>query len=110
MNKVKLISAMVTVCLLLSSLGCMDKGAAQAGHRTAPSQTTVKYLRCEYRIDPLGIDVTKPRLSWLLDSRRRSQRQSAYQILVAGSEQNLKRDVGDLWDTGRISSDQSGSL
>jgi len=110
MNKVKLISATATVCLLLFGPGCMNKGAVQVGDETAPSQTTVKYLRCEYRVDPLGIDVTRPRLSWILDSRRRSQKQSAYQILVAGSEQSLTRDIGDLWDTSKVSSDQTSQV
>ena len=30
-------------------------------------------LKCEYRVDPLGIDALKPRLSWILGSRRRGQ-------------------------------------
>ena len=67
-------------------------------------------LRCEYLTNPQGIDVGQPRLSWLLESRspnRRGLRQSAWQILVASSEKNLKRDRGDLWDSGKVESDQS---
>ena len=37
--------------------------------------------RCEYREDPLGIDITAPRLSWIVSSSRRGQRQTAYHIL-----------------------------
>jgi alpha-L-rhamnosidase len=71
------------------------------------SDVAVKKLRCEYRVNPLGIDVVKPRLSWILESNRRGRIQSAYQVLVAGSEKKLKSNKGDLWNSGRIESDQS---
>ncbi|MDH4239767.1 MAG: glycoside hydrolase family 78 protein [Phycisphaerae bacterium] len=71
------------------------------------SDVAVKKLRCEYRVNPLGIDVVEPRLSWILESNRRGQMQSAYQVLVAGSENKLKRNKGDLWNSGRVESDQS---
>jgi len=64
-------------------------------------------LRCEYLVNPLGIDTTKPRLSWILHSIERGQRQTAYRILVAGSVDALRWDRGDLWDTGKVASDQS---
>jgi alpha-L-rhamnosidase len=39
-------------------------------------------LRCEYRVDPLGIDNLEPRLSWkLVDAEQRhGQHQTGYQI------------------------------
>ena len=64
-------------------------------------------LKCEYATDPLGIDVTQPRFSWLLESRQRGQMQSAYQILVASSEEKLQANIGDKWDSGKMASDQS---
>ncbi len=75
-------------------------------------------LRCEYRENPLGIDAPKPRLSWVLaeltsdisnptSTTLRGQRQTAYQVLVASSPQLLAQDQGDLWDSGKVTSDQS---
>jgi alpha-L-rhamnosidase len=64
-------------------------------------------LRCEYRVDPLGIDETSPRLSWRVASSRRDERQSAYQILVASTDKKLGHDTGDLWDSGRVATDDS---
>lgn len=64
-------------------------------------------LRCEYLPRPMGVDVPQPRLSWMLWSRERGQRQTAYRILVASSPQLLMRDEGDLWDTGKRESDQT---
>jgi alpha-L-rhamnosidase len=68
---------------------------------------TVSQLRCEYRQNPEGIDTLTPRLSWKLDSDRRGQMQVSYRILVASSAENLSNEVGDLWDSGRIDSDQT---
>jgi len=64
-------------------------------------------LRCEYLVDPLGIDSKNPRLSWKLESDQRGQRQMAYQVLVASSHAKLDKNIGDLWDSGKVESDQS---
>ncbi len=67
-------------------------------------------LRCEYRVNPLGIDVTQPRLSWVLEAANpaaRGLKQSAYRVLAAASEQALSAGTGDLWDSGKVDSDQS---
>jgi alpha-L-rhamnosidase len=63
--------------------------------------------RCEYADNPLGIEAAQPRLSWVLESNERAQRQAAYQVLVASSEDKLKAGQGDLWDSGKVASDQS---
>ena len=68
---------------------------------------TVGQLRCEHLENPQGIDATQPRLSWQLASSERGVKQSAYQILVATSEANLKSGAADLWDSGKVSSDES---
>ena len=67
-------------------------------------------LRTEYRVNPLGIDVTEPRLSWVLtpvNPQARGLRQSAYRILVASSEAALRAGSGDLWDSGKTASPDS---
>jgi alpha-L-rhamnosidase len=67
-------------------------------------------LRCEYRINPLGIDTPAPRLSWTLEAVNSGERglaQSAYRILVASSETLLGRNLGDLWDSGKVNSGRS---
>ena len=67
-------------------------------------------LRCEYLVNPLGIDVPSPRLSWIITSNRRGEMQTAYQILVASSSKLLSEDKGDLWDSGKVSSDESSQI
>jgi len=71
---------------------------------------TVEELRCEYSLNPLGIDEINPQLSWILDSSERGQKQTAYQILVASSEEKLNTAEGDLWDTGKVISNQSNHI
>ena len=51
-----------------------------------------------------------PRLSWTLQSDRRGQRQTAYQVLVASSPELLGKQQGDLWDSGRVASDETAQV
>jgi len=67
----------------------------------------VQHLRCEYRQNPLGVQQTKPALSWHLTSTKRNVMQTAYQILVADSPDALKANKGTVWDSGKIVSDAS---
>jgi alpha-L-rhamnosidase len=64
-------------------------------------------LRCEYLTNPSGIAEPRPRLGWIVESGGRGQRQTAWRVLVAGDAGLLERDGGDLWDSGRVESDQS---
>lgn len=64
----------------------------------------VTTLTCEYRTNPLGIDVKKPRVSWQIESDKRSTMQIAYQVQVSRTENNFNCP---LWDTGYFESDQS---
>jgi hypothetical protein len=70
-------------------------------------------LRCEYRVDPLGIDSAHPRLDWIVQAvnpAAHSLAQSAFQVLAASSPDFLAHDQGDLWDSGRIYSDQTNQI
>ena len=75
-----------------------------------PAAITTKDLRCEYLHDPLGIDATCPRLSWIITSNRRGEMQTAYQILVASSPELLRGGQGDLWDSGKVLLDESSQI
>jgi alpha-L-rhamnosidase len=73
----------------------------------AANDAELNSLRCEYHNNPLGIDITEPRLSWVSQSEKRGWKQSAYQILVAASQKALDADRGDLWDSGKVEAQQS---
>ena len=76
----------------------------------AANDAELNSLRCEYHNNPLGIDITEPRLSWISQSEKRGWKQSAYQILVASSQENLDQDRGDLWDSGKVEAKQSTQI
>ncbi len=70
-------------------------------------------LKCEYLVNPLGIDVTSPRLSWNIVATSNdlyNQKQSAYQILVASSLDKLSETSADLWNSGKVKSDANGQI
>jgi alpha-L-rhamnosidase len=46
-------------------------------------------LQCEYRPNPMGIDVTQPRLIWQVQSDEHDQRQTAYEVQAASSKELL---------------------
>jgi len=71
------------------------------------SSPKVKALKCEYQQNPLGVEKLRPRLNWQLQSPFRGAKQTAYHILVASSPAKLKKGKADLWDSGKVQSDQS---
>ncbi len=82
---------------------------AQASAQVGASLNPVA-LRCEYLENPLGIDETQPRLTWRVESAERGQKQTAYQILVASEEKALEAGRGDLWDSGKVASDETVNI
>ncbi|QDU90398.1 Bacterial alpha-L-rhamnosidase [Pirellulimonas nuda] len=100
MNSVSLL--LTTSCLFA---GLHAAGGAQAGAQAADWR--VEGLRCDFSVDPLGVDSSHPRLSWRLQSSLRAQRQSAWRVLVATSRDRLDEEQGDLWDSGKQASEES---
>lgn len=67
-------------------------------------------LRCEYLVDPIGLHDSAPRLSWIVESSRRGDAQTAYEILVASTPELLARDQGDLWSSGQVASAENAHI
>ena len=67
-------------------------------------------LTCEYATNPIGLDLKSPRLSWQIESEQRGILQTAYQILVSGSPEELSQNKGDIWDSSRINTDASAGI
>ncbi len=64
-------------------------------------------LKCEYKTNPLGIEAETPALSWQIVSPLRAVTQSAYNILVADDSMLLKKNIGNLWESKKVTSSQS---
>jgi alpha-L-rhamnosidase len=73
----------------------------------ADAPLRVVALRTEYKENPLGIDARKPRLSWRIESGGRGVVQSAYELRVARSERGLQSKSERVWESGKVSSDES---
>jgi alpha-L-rhamnosidase len=104
-----LLSAFLLVCGFVSAGWAQEKPGSRekpyAGKGLRPA-----HLRCEYRVNPLGIAETNPRLSWIVESGERGQRQTAYRVLVASSPALLKPGKADLWDSGRRNNSETTAI
>ncbi len=70
-------------------------------------------LRCEYRLDPVGIGEALPRLGWSLAASNPDERnvtQSAYEVIVASSADALANATGDRWDSGKVTSNETQNV
>ncbi len=70
----------------------------------------VKHLQCEYLENPVGIDIQQPRFSWNISSDHRGVSQSAFRVLVADNKKEIQNETGNIWDSGKIPSDQSVNI
>lgn len=68
----------------------------------------INNLKCDYKINPIGIDNLSPTFSWQIKGDKvKDLEQTAYQILVATSEELLTENKADLWNSGVVESGQS---
>jgi alpha-L-rhamnosidase len=63
-------------------------------------------LRCEYLLNPIGIDASHPRLTWFMTDEKPDAGQSAYEIVVGTDSMKVLAGSGDKWTTGKIMSSQ----
>lgn len=69
------------------------------------SNLNIYDIRCEYKENPIGIDIENPRFQWKIDSEARAVRQKSFKIQVSED-----RDFRDLvWDEEQ-SSNQSTNI
>jgi alpha-L-rhamnosidase len=70
----------------------------------------INHLKCEYASNPIGLDVLEPQFSWRIESAERGIRQTAYQIVVTESPEDLASRGKPLWDTGKVLSRKSAGV
>ncbi len=90
--------------LLLAAVG--------ANPQNPVSRVTPIDLRCEYQVEPLGIDSLHPRFSWIIkeSTKEFDQNQIGYRILVSSNSELLRKSRGDLWDSGMVSSTAQNNI
>lgn len=95
--------------IILSVLiALFSRNATYANFTKGPLK--VKKLRIEYLENPSGIDVEKPRFSWILEGEGRNRSQSAYQIVVSSDIQKLNAGDWDIWDSGKVDSNRTNQI
>ncbi len=90
---------------ILSLLAALCVISSVRAENLSPVQ--IDALTCEHLTNPVGIGNQQPRLSWKLRSDRSGEVQTAWEIRAASSASGLTAASPDLWDSGKIVSDQS---
>ena len=67
----------------------------------------IRKATCELLTNPIGLTNPHPRFSWQIESSEKNYRQQAYQIIVSQSKSGLKGEGKNIWNSGRIESDNS---
>jgi len=94
-----MLSVMKKLIFLLVTVLCLFSAAF--------AQMEVSRLYVENKINPVGVSVMYPRLSWTLESSKRNVSQSAFDIRVSENQESLQKGVDLIFNTGKIPSDQS---
>ena len=93
----KTLKYLFLLCLFFPVLSFARESALVAGD-----------LKCEALVNPLAIDNIKPHLSWIVyTDGTAGESQTAYQILVASSEELLNETDADIWNSGKVFSSES---
>jgi len=87
--KISLLLMILTACLSAQNLAVRD-------------------LRCEYKINPEGIDVLQPRFSWKINGTGNNILQTAYSLRIATDPRFSPKSI--VWESGRVASDESHLL
>jgi alpha-L-rhamnosidase len=87
----------VTACLFAISLSVMSFTQIAVGQ-------TLQSLKCEYLTNPLGIDDSQPRFTWVLNDTHKGAAQTAYQVVVSTDSVGLSKSEADAWESGKVSS------
>ena len=66
--------------------------------------------RTEYLVNPIGLEQTSPRFSWIINSDAKGFKQTKYRIIVASEPGLLGKGKGDLWDSGEVESGKTNQI
>lgn len=95
-----------TACLVgLVALGLVARLEPQVPKE--PARQAPLDLKVEYLKSPLGLDIERPRFSWVLRDERRGAVQTAYQVAVSRDEAEARKGAGTTWNTGKVVSGET---
>jgi alpha-L-rhamnosidase len=82
------------LALLLSVFGCSE----------VSDECNIVNLKCEYIVNPLGIDEPHPRFTWQMADDRQGAEQTAYELFMGTDSIGVANRRGNVWNSGKISS------
>ena len=62
------------------------------------NQISSETLKCEYMVNPIGIDSPNPRLSWQIKTKRQGVSQRAYQVFVGTDSSEVAGSNGNIME------------
>ncbi len=86
--------SLLTVLSLLAFLSCKQKD----------SQVYIENLKCEYLVNPVGLDTETPRFTWQIRSENQGDMQKACKIVIGTDLKNGKNEKGIVWNSEVIKS------
>jgi hypothetical protein len=90
----------IALIFLLSLSGCRQKN---------DSTLLISEMRCNGLENPLGTN-TVPTFSWITESAKNDQIQTAWQVIVSSDPEKLNNSQGDAWDSGKAIPEKSVSI
>ena len=80
--------------------------AGMGVNKRVKSRVSVYDTRCQDITNPVGIAELHPNFSWKIFSNKRAVIQTAYQITVSSSLQNIETDP-DMWNSGKVNASEN---
>ena len=71
-----------------------------------PASCIPANLRCEYLVNPLGVDASHPRFTWRLNDSRYGAVQTAWQIVVGTDSAAVANGEGSMWNSQKMESEK----
>ena len=100
--------ALALTAVLALPLSGISAVAPAAAAPTAPA-VTLSGLQVEKKTTPIGIDVEKPRFSWIIESTARGVMQQSYRLRLATTPERLAAGTV-AWDSGVVESIESSNV
>ena len=102
----KLLTILLALSMLLPLIGCGEQTGEPGETEEVVDEMALRAtsLKVNNLDTPLGVDTT-PEFSWVNKSKTIGRAQSAYRIVVASTKELAEAGTGDLWDTGKVESE-----
>ncbi len=83
---------------------------AASSCQKASDKIPVENLKCEYLVNPIGIDAEAPRLAWQITGNKNGLMQTAIKIIVGTDSLEVASGKGNEWNSGKIKSENSMAI